>query len=515
MSGEETQSVIYHDDYDAAAYQETLKMSSGLRETVKAASKLLPMAAGLIADLFYSFYRPSPRLIEERELPPSGRVARSILSEIMDTSQWDSVRQAGTLGDQLYSGMATANVARTVLEALDKGLLAKLQALREAEEEAKTLFANAETLEEMAGESQGDRAQALYDQAKQAREEGERAEDQAEELAEELSEHAEEMEDSTRQAARVSLEEAEGEIESTEAAINTFAGGYSKGGTGKGNGSKSGMSAKEKMALAGKVGKSNRLKQIAELTGRMTRIALATQKSKIKHPPDEIVGVRIGKELDKTLPVEMAQLADPTLEMFFFKKLAEGQLMQLDMIGNEKQGRGPIVVALDSSGSMAGGLGGQASKEVWSKAVTLALLAIAQKQKRDFAVIHFAHGEQMKVYEFPKGETKPAELIDCTDYFSGGGTEYRYWMEKALTLVESSRYDRADTIIVSDGEVDIPTDLERSWNNRRATKGMRCYSVMLGLDRQGTNTLARISDAVATINDLADDTKALNMMFSV
>src|SRR5690242_3136439 len=101
MSSEETQSVIYHDDYDAAAYQETLKMSSGLRETVKAASKLLPMAAGLIADLFYSFYRPSPRLIEEHELPPSGRVVRSILSEIMDTSQWDSVRQAGTLGDQL------------------------------------------------------------------------------------------------------------------------------------------------------------------------------------------------------------------------------------------------------------------------------------------------------------------------------------------------------------------------------------------------------------------------------
>jgi uncharacterized protein with von Willebrand factor type A (vWA) domain len=509
-----SQSVIIHDDYDTAAYRETLKISSGLAGTVKEASKRLPMVADMIEDLFYSFYRPSPRLVEKQELSSSGQVAHAILSEIIGTAQWDSVRQAGTLGDHLYSGMATASVAKSIIGTIDDKLLQKLQALREAEEEAEKMFGEAETLEEMA-EKGGDRAESLYEQAKQAREEAEKQEGQAEQLAEQLEEESESIEDSTRQAAREALESAEEEIESTDAMLNTFSGGYSTGGTGRGSGGNGGMTLKEKMSLAAKVGKSERLKQIAELTGRMTRIALATQKSKIKHPPDEITGVTIGKDLGKTLPVEMAQLADPDLEIFFFKKYAEGQLMEIEMVGSEKQGRGPLIIALDSSGSMSSGLGGQVSKEAWSKAVTIALLAIAKKQKRDFAVIHFSHGTQMKLFEFPKGEAKSAELIECTDYFSGGGTEYRYWMQKALELVEQSRYDRADVVCVSDGEVEISPDLERDWNTRRGAKGMRCYSVMLGMDRQGSSVLSRISDAIATINNLAEDTQALNMMFSV
>jgi uncharacterized protein with von Willebrand factor type A (vWA) domain len=508
-------SVIYHDDYDSAAYAETLKMSSRLSGTVQDASARLPIAGDLIEDLFYSFYRPSPQLVDEGELSPSAQVARAILAEIMATTQWESVRKAGTVSDQLYSAIATATVAQSVVNTFDEKVLLKLQELREAEEEAEKMFSQAETLEDLAQQAKGDKAQALYEQAKAARETAEREQEQAQELAEELAEQAEEIEDNSRQAARAALESAEEDIEATEAAINTFTNGYSTGGKGSGSGGSGTMPLKEKMSLAAKVGKSERLKQIAELTGRMTRIALQCQKSKIKHPPDEIVGVATGRDLGKTLPVELAQLSDPELEIFFFKKYTESQLMQLDMVGSEKQGRGPLVVALDSSGSMGDLLGGKASKEAWSKAVTLALLAIARKQKRDFAVIHFSHGQQMKVYEFPRGEATPNDLIACTDYFIKGGTEYHYWMQKALSLVEMSRYDRADVICVSDGEVSIPHDLETDWNRRRTAKGMRCYSVMLGNDRQGASVLGRISDAIATIGDLSADNAALNMMFSV
>ncbi len=121
----------------------------------------------------------------------------------------------------------------------------------------------------------------------------------------------------------------------------------------------------------------------------------------------------------------------------------------------------------------------------------------------------------MKVFEFARGEATPNDLIATTDYFIQGGTEYRYWMQKALALVETSRFDRADVVCVSDGEVSIPQDLEADWNRRRRAKGMRCYSVMLGNDRKGASVLGRISDAIATITDLTDDNNALTMMFSV
>jgi uncharacterized protein with von Willebrand factor type A (vWA) domain len=501
--------VIQHDQYDTAAYQQTLSMYPRLKTTVADHAERFPTATSLIEDVFYSLYRPAPSLLPIEDMPLSATVNRSIISEMMNTTEWESVRAAGTVGDQLYSAMATATVAKSILTSLDKKIIKRLQELCEAESEAARLFAEAETLEDLAAQTRGDRAQSLYEQAEKAREEAKQHQDDAENLDEQLDSSAEEIEDVTRRAARTALEDAEAEVEATESAIQSY-GGQSKGGNGGG----SGLTLKEKMQLANKVGKSEKLKQVAELTGRMTRIALATQKSKIKHPPDEVVGIEIGADLGRVLPVELGKLADPQLEVLFFKGYMEKRLQQLELIGSEKQGRGPIIAALDSSGSMGDLLGAKYSKEVWSKAVTLALLAIARLQKRDMVVIHFAHAGTMKVFEFSKGEGKPQQVIANTEFFFNGGTQYDTWMQKALQLVEGSKYDKADTIIISDGQVSISASLEQDWNRRRNARGMRCYSVLLG-DTASSPTLARVSDAIATIDNLAADNDALKMMFEI
>jgi uncharacterized protein with von Willebrand factor type A (vWA) domain len=503
-------SVIAHDDYDARAYQETLTMYPKLRQLIEQERERLPTAAPLIEDLFYTLYRPAPTLREPEQLTLAATVNRSILEEVMSTSQWDSIRQAGTVGDQLYAAVATATVAKAILKRLDRKMQQRLRELHEAEAEAERLFTQAETLEDLA-EQKPDRAQSLYDQARQAREAAAQQQQQAEQLAAALQQDAERLEDETRGAARPALEEAEGELEAMSAAVKTFTNGYADGGMGGGSSS---MSLKEKLQLANRVGQSERLRQIAQLCGRMTRIALQTQKTRIIHPPDEIVGITIGNDIGKMLPAETALLAEPMLEAFFFKKYADKSLMQLDMRGSEKQGRGPVIVALDSSGSMSGALGGQASKEAWSKAVMLALLAIARKQKRDFAVLHFSDVGEMKAFVFPKGEARSTDLIATTEFFYGGGTAYDTWMQAALKLVEESRFNRADVICVSDGDVHISARLEQDWNRRRREREMRCYSVLLG-DQRGAAALGRISDALATVDDLRKDTSALEMMFSI
>ncbi len=508
-------SVIVHDDYDARAYAETQHLYPRLVEAVAAASARLPTAPALVEDLFYSLYRPAPSLRPVEELAPSATINRAIVEQMMGTTEWGSIRSAGTVGDQLYSAIATATVARGVLGSLEKKTIARLRELHDAEAAAATLFGQAEALEDLAAEKEGDRAQALYEQAREARVQAERRQHRAEDLAARLEEGAEGIEDATRRAARDALAQAEGEIEATAAAVKTFAGGYgAEGARGAGTTSAPVLTLKEKMELATTVGQSARLKQIAELTGRMTRIALQVQKSKITHPPDEVVGIAIGDDLAKMLPVETALLSDPTLEDQFFLKYAEKRLMQLDMSGSERQGRGPLIVALDSSGSMTDALGGGLSKEAWSKAVLLALLAIARKQKRDLAALHFSNAGQLKVYQFPKGEAAPTALIATTEWFYGNGTAYDGWMAEALRLVESSRFDRADVVCVSDGEVSIDSRLEADWNRRRKARGMRCYSVLLG-DHAGAMELARVSDALATIDNLTDDNAALRMVFGV
>jgi uncharacterized protein with von Willebrand factor type A (vWA) domain len=85
-------------------------------------------------------------------------------------------------------------------------------------------------------------------------------------------------------------------------------------------------------------------------------------------------------------------------------------------------------------------------------------------------------------------------------------------MAEALRLVDSSRFDRADVLCVSDGEVHVDARLEADWNRRRLKRGMRCYSVLLG-DEPGAAVLARISDALVTVTDLTDDNAALQLLF--
>jgi uncharacterized protein with von Willebrand factor type A (vWA) domain len=164
---------------------------------------------------------------------------------------------------------------------------------------------------------------------------------------------------------------------------------------------------------------------------------------------------------------------------------------------------------------------GKTSKEAWSKAVALALLAIARKQKRDFAIIHFSDRDyrsqepQLKSFVFPQGEAKQTDLVATTEFYYGGGTEFEPWMLAALKQVEDSRFNRADVICVSDGEVYISEELEATWNRRRKAKGTRCWSVYLNDHPRYSATLGRISDGLVTIDSIAAESEALQMMFSI
>ena len=107
MRDESEYSVISHDEYDEHAYQGTLEKNPKLRETVMAASNRLPTAANFVEDMFYSVYQANPILRDVEDLAPSAAINRSMLEQIMSTSEWQSVRDAGTVGDQFYSAIAT------------------------------------------------------------------------------------------------------------------------------------------------------------------------------------------------------------------------------------------------------------------------------------------------------------------------------------------------------------------------------------------------------------------------
>ena len=424
-----TLSVVVHDEYDARAYNETLKLSGRVAAAIGRAEQRLPTASALIEDIFYSVYQPAPALRAASVLPLSATVNRTIIEQLMATSEWDSLRRAGTIGDQFSSAIAAAAVGPSVVATLDPSTLDRLNQLHDAEVAAERLLLEAEALDEVAG-SGGEPRPDLYARARAARERALARQHTASELARQIDNDIEAVEDATRRAGRTGLRTAEEEIELMLTAIKTYSGGYASGSDACAG--SPAVTLSDKLQLASRLGQSHRLKQVAELCGRLTRIALQVQRSRVQHPPDEIVGITIGGNLSRMLPVELGLLGDPVLEDAWHLKYLDKRLMELEMVGSERQGRGPIIVALDSSASMSEQLGARVTKEAWSKAVALALLAIARKQRRDVAILHFSGTGQLNGYHFRQGQATPSELMATTEWFYGGGTVYGEWMEETL-----------------------------------------------------------------------------------
>src|SRR5262249_49796934 len=169
-------------------------------------------------------------------------------------------------------------------------------------------------------------------------------------------------------------------------------------------------------------------------------------------------------------------LGDPNLEDLFYLKFAERRLLQYELEGRESEGRGPIILALDESGSMSGTLGGIV-KEGWRKSGMVGLLAIARRHKSDLGGSDFSGPDQLQSGVFPKGESSPLELIDAVEFFFGGGTVFDRWMEEAARFVDQDRFDRADVIVISDGIASVSERTETEWWKRKAERRMRWYGV--------------------------------------
>ncbi len=531
------QSVILHDRFDTATFNETSALYPPLQEISEAGA--IPDAPIFVEDLFHAFYKPAPTLANEGQLTLTAQVRRRLIAETMSTAEYQHARTSGTIADQYTSAIATAAVSYQVLDKLDRKTKSRLRDLQEAEAEAEQLFSQASSLEQLAAHTEDDAAEQMNEEAEQLRDQAETAQERAEQLYSELENDIEQIEDVARRAARAALQQAQGEINEVNDAIAAY-GGYSHE-----QGSPAlRMNAKQKLELARRIKGNKKLARIAELAGKMINTALNKQRTKVVHPPDEIVGITTGADLSKLLSSELVKLGDEYLEMQFYLQYLEQSLMQLDMIGHQPQAKGAIIGCVDLSGSMdellmddkkvqkkLKGLNAQEqervrreelarayTKEIWSKAVLLALLAIARHQKRDFCIVFFGSYGEIRAYEFPKAQTSTAELIDVAEFFFGGGTVYDGWMSESLAISEKSRFEHADVIVISDGDVGIAQRVKEDFNARRNAKQMHSYGVLLENEAHARYTgenLQSVTDQMITVTDLENDSVALDVLFTI
>jgi uncharacterized protein with von Willebrand factor type A (vWA) domain len=505
---------IAHDGFDVETFEQAADDYARLTRTVEETTGAIRTGSALLRDLFWSFHKRSPRVAPIAPLSPAHEINREIVEQVLSTTEWREMRESGTVGDPLSNAMATIGCAASAVAALDKETIRYLNQLHELAGDVEQLFARAEALDELVALAvDKERSEWLKKEASRARTAALSKEKRAERLSHRLEESSEEWQQNVRRTIRQGLAEAMAEVVQANDAINAFGGGCDADfGTENSSGGRNSFSTKEKLVIAQQVGRSPKLQQIAAVCGRFTRIALQQQKTCVKHSPDEIISITTGSEIERLLPSEIALLADPDLEDLFYLRFAERGLMQYDLIGHETEGQGPIIIAIDESGSMTTDYGGMTG-EVWSKAVMLALLSIARLQKRDLAVIHFSGPDDLRADLFPQGHATPAEVISCASLFFNGGTVFEPWMAKALELVDDSQFEKADVICVSDGISEISPEAQAEWTRRRAERGMRSYGVLIG-SNQGEALLDEISDAVFRLDDLRGDLPTLGEIFS-
>lgn len=299
---------------------------------------------------------------------------------------------------------------------------------------------------------------------------------------------------------RVAL--AEGAAAATEAvgqAETALAGlGQPMGGTGAGAGSKhvpGGGRAERHAVLRANPG----LARIAQLAGRI--LSRVQTRMPIRDAPgaSEVVAVEQGSDLHRLLPSERMLFAPGVLgglgAALAYSRLLDGSALQYEVRGNEKSQRGPMILAIDESGSMKG------ERQELASGVALAMMQMAAGQRRPFATIHF-NGGVTGVHAFPRAAEVPLDrMVELCTRTMRGGTSISAALRRAHAMIKNGRIEhdgvvtewkdgrRADVVLITDADVtaqdaaDCLDDLEAI---REA--GAVVYGVQVGASAYGNET---------------------------
>lgn len=203
------------------------------------------------------------------------------------------------------------------------------------------------------------------------------------------------------------------------------------------------------------------------------------------HVQEELMGIQLARDLNNTLPHELALLADPDLEILFDLKYLEENLMSFSMQGESQAKvidqqqqlkkqlgqKGPMVLCLDTSGSMHG------QPELIAKALSLFLAMHAMKQHRPMYLINFS--TQVTTLELTQAQGIE-DLLQFLRQSFYGGTDIIPALSHAIEMLEAPDFSNADVIVVSDFIMGhLPEDLMQNIETAKQN-GHGFYAVAIG-----------------------------------
>lgn len=230
--------------------------------------------------------------------------------------------------------------------------------------------------------------------------------------------------------------------------------------------------------------------------------------------PGETQGIQRSDRIARMLPAEALLLGHPRLRLVWHARRAERALLcyedddrmeesalhaatvwrpQPEPQPEMRLEMGPILVCVDTSGSMQGGA------EAVAKATVLEAMRTAHAQQRPCHLFAFGGPDEVVELELGVDADGIERLIRFLGQAFHGGTDICGPLEKALKKLEDSHWQLADLLIASDGEFGATPDVVARLERVKAERGLRVQGVLIG-DRE-TIGLLEVTDDIHWVGD--------------
>ncbi len=228
--------------------------------------------------------------------------------------------------------------------------------------------------------------------------------------------------------------------------------------------------------------------------------------------PGETRGVRRSGRIARMLPAETMLFAHPRLRLVWHARHAERTLLTYEDDDRLREDRrrpapvprpgprpaprlelGPVLICVDTSGSMRGGA------EAVAKAVVLEAVRCAHAQGRACHVFAFGGPDEVLEMTLALDAGGVAALARFLGQGFGGGTDVCGPIERAIARLEQRDWRRADLLIASDGEFGATPALAGRLRALCRAQEVRVQGVLIG-DRE-TIGLLELADDIYWVRD--------------
>lgn len=495
---------LEHYDVDIDIYNDIVDQSPVMQQTLEEGEELLPTFKYLHQDIFLSLYKYKARVLPEVDMHISTRMNRGIISNLINTPEYISLRHTCRM-DQFNAALGTEIIGREAIDILREAI-EKLKDLEQKKDAMDRLIEEEEKIDELI-EDIGDIDELIEDakqagngslaaQLEQERQAKEQSVATLKAMANKIAEDCDELIEDDGLASEVSttmgsaLTETGKQVQEVSELCEAW---------GLGTGENCQVAFQNKKDAIERIRRSSKLHKLTDLVGKFKESAIVEQKKKAKHGAVEIKGVTTGDKIQDTLPSDRMNLCNDITKGDFYRRMSEHGLLQYSKESNKQKNKGPIIVCVDTSGSMQG------DEEIWSKALTVGILEVAQMQKRDFAcIIYSSHADDPIVIK--KDEIAPQKIIDCAERFHNGGTDFESPLNKALELIKDSTFKNADIIFITDGDCYVSDNFSRKFKQIKEDKDFRTLGVLvnMGCGHVSDSSLKEFCDSITLVSDIAD-----------